>query len=49
MSDTIAARHAAGAAAIATGLADGAVRMQGAAGGRDDVAVLALRLRATAG
>jgi GAF domain-containing protein len=43
--DTVAARRDAGADAIASALADGATRLQAATGGRDDVAVLALRLR----
>jgi serine phosphatase RsbU (regulator of sigma subunit) len=41
----IAERHAQGAAAIAAALADGGARLQAVTGGRDDVAVLALRLR----
>jgi sigma-B regulation protein RsbU (phosphoserine phosphatase) len=41
----IAVHHASGAQAIAGALADGAARLQAVTGGRDDVAVLALRLR----
>jgi GAF domain-containing protein len=43
--ETVAARREHGAGAIASALADGAARLQAATGGRDDVAVLALRLR----
>jgi GAF domain-containing protein len=45
VAEAIAERHADGAAAIATALADGAARLQAVTGGRDDVVVLALRLR----
>jgi serine phosphatase RsbU (regulator of sigma subunit) len=41
----VAVHHAGGAQAIAGALAHGAARLQTVTGGRDDVAVLALRLR----
>ena len=41
----IADRHPGGAAAIASAPADGAARLQAVTGGRDDVALPALRLR----
>jgi serine phosphatase RsbU (regulator of sigma subunit) len=41
----VAVHHAGGAQAIAGALAHGAARLQAVTGGRDDVAVLALRLR----
>jgi GAF domain-containing protein len=45
VAEAIADRHPEGAAAIAGALADGAARLQAVTGGRDDVAVLVLRLR----